>query len=252
MINQETTRKRNEMRLTPMIEGLAAQEHIENIRQMSFDERLDLLNDSAYNNRQNNKLERLIKDAGFSTTAPSIDNIDYQPDRQLDKDVITKLATCAYIKAHHNVMIMGASGNGKTWLATALGIAACRQFFKVRYVRLPELLDDLLVAKNEVNGDFKKILVKYGKYDLLIIDEWLLTSVSAEQATFILELMERRASQRATIFCSQFGPRAWHEKLGQSQIADAILDRIVHTAYNIEIDGKKSMRERYGIGGQHD
>ena len=174
----------------------------------------------------------MIKDAGFSTTAPSIDNIDYQPDRQLDKDVITKLATCAYIKAHHNVMIMGASGNGKTWLATALGIAACRQFFKVRYVRLPELLDDLLVAKNEVNGDFKKILVKYGKYDLLIIDEWLLTSVSAEQATFILELMERRASQRATIFCSQFGPRAWHEKLGQSQIADAILDRIVHTAYN--------------------
>ncbi|RWZ67214.1 IS21-like element helper ATPase IstB [Lacticaseibacillus paracasei] len=252
MINQETTRKLHEMRLTPMIEALAAQEHIENIRQMSFDERLELLIDSAYNNRQNNKLERLIKDAGFSTTAPSIDNIDYQPDRQLDKDVITKLATCAYIKAHHNVMIMGASGNGKTWLATALGIAACRQFFKVRYVRLPELLDDLLVAKNEVNGDFKKILVKYGKYDLLIIDEWLLTSVSAEQATFILELMERRASQRATIFCSQFGPRAWHEKLGQSEIADAILDRIVHTAYNIEIDGKKSMRERYGIGGQHD
>lgn len=202
MINQETTRKLHEMRLTPMIEALAAQEHIENIRQMSFDERLELLIDSAYNNRQNNKLERLIKDAGFSTTAPSIDNIDYQPDRQLDKDVITKLATCAYIKAHHNVMIMGASGNGKTWLATALGIAACRQFFKVRYVRLPELLDDLLVAKNEVNGDFKKILVKYGKYDLLIIDEWLLTSVSAEQATFILELMERRASQRATIFCS--------------------------------------------------
>jgi DNA replication protein DnaC len=154
-----------------MIEALSAQEHIENIRQMSFDDRLELLIDGAYNNRQNNKLERLIKDAGFSTTAPSIDNIDYQPDRQLDKDVITKVATCAYIKAHHNVMIMGASGNWKTWLATALGIAACRQFFKVRYVRLPELLDDLLVAKNEVNGDFKKILVKYGKYDLLIIDE---------------------------------------------------------------------------------
>jgi DNA replication protein DnaC len=170
----------------------------------------------------------------------------------LDKDVITKLATGAYIKAHHNVLIMGASGNGKTWLATALGIAACRQFYKVCYVRLPELMDDLLVAKNEANGDFKKILIKYGKYDLLIIDEWLLTAVSQEQATFILELMERRAGQRATIFCSQFGPRAWHEKLGQSQIADAILDRIVHTAYHIEIDGKKSMRERYRIGVQDD
>lgn len=219
---------------------------------MGFEDRLELLIDAAYDTRQNNKLERLIKDAGFITTAPSISNIDYSPDRQLDKDVITKLATGAYIKAHHNVLIMGASGNGKTWLATALGIAACRQFYKVCYVRLPELMDDLLVAKNEANGDFKKILIKYGKYDLLIIDEWLLTAVSQEQATFILELMERRAGQRATIFCSQFGPRAWHEKLGQSQIADAILDRIVHTAYHIEIDGKKSMRERYRIGVQDD
>ncbi|MDE3295354.1 IS21-like element helper ATPase IstB [Lacticaseibacillus rhamnosus] len=252
MINQETTRKLHEMRLTSMVEALAKQEHIENIRQMGFEDRLELLIDAAYDTRQNNKLERLIKDAGFITTAPSISNIDYSPDRQLDKDVITKLATGAYIKAHHNVLIMGASGNGKTWLATALGIAACRQFYKVCYVRLPELMDDLLVAKNEANGDFKKILIKYGKYDLLIIDEWLLTAVSQEQATFILELMERRAGQRATIFCSQFGPRAWHEKLGQSQIADAILDRIVHTAYHIEIDGKKSMRERYRIGVQDD
>nr|WP_318531115.1 ATP-binding protein [Lapidilactobacillus bayanensis] len=146
-----------------MIEALESQEHIENIRQMSFEDRLELLVDVAYNTRQNNKLERLIKDAGFSTTAPAISNIDYQPDRQLDQDVINKLATGAYIKAHHNVLLMGASGNGKTWLATALGIAACRQFYKVRYVRLPELMDDLLVAKNEVNGDFKKILVKYGR-----------------------------------------------------------------------------------------
>lgn len=160
------------------------------------------------NTRQNNKLERLIKDAGFRTTAPSISNIDYQPDLQLDQAVITKLAIGTYIKAHHNILIVGASGNGKALLATALGIAACRQFYKVRYVCLPELLDDLLVEKNEVNGDFKKILVKYGKYDLLIIDEWLLTGVSQEQATFILELMERRAGQRATIFCSQFGPVA--------------------------------------------
>lgn len=195
-------------------------------------------------------MKRLIKDAGFRTTAPSISNIDYQPDRQLDQAVITKLVTGVYIKTHHNLLIVDVSGNGKIWLAAALGIAAYRQFYKVRYMRLPELLDDLLVAKNEVNGDFKKVPAKYGKYDLLIIDEWLLTGVSQDQATFILELIEHRTGQRATIFCSQVGPVAWHDKLGQSQIADAILDGIVHTAYHIEINGKKSMRERYGIGSQ--
>ena len=102
-----------------MIEAPERQEHIENIRQMNFEDRLELLIDIAYNTRQNNKLERLIKDADFRTTAPSINNIDYQPDRQLDQAVITKPAIGTYIKAHHNILIVGASGNGKTLLATA-------------------------------------------------------------------------------------------------------------------------------------
>lgn len=151
---------------------------------------------------------------------------------------------------HHNVILMGASGNGKTWLATALGIEACHQFHKVKYVRLPELIDDLIVAKHEANGDFHKIIERYKKVELLIIDEWLLTPINDEQAQTILELIEYRSQRGSTIFCTQFAPEGWHSKLGNPQIADAILDRIVHDSYKLLIQGDKSMRERYGIGGE--
>lgn len=248
-MNQETTRKLYEMRLSAMVEAINVQETSENCRGMSFNDRFELLVDAAYTARQSHKLERLIKQASFTTVEPSITNIDYLPDRQLDQQLITRLATGSYIKEHLNIIIMGASGNGKTWLATALEIEACRQFLRVKYVRLPELLDDLLIARDEANGNFRRTLERYRKIDLLIIDEWLLTDMSLEQSTFILELIERRSHRTSTIFCSQFEPKGWHSKLGNAQIADAILDRIVHDSYSIVIDGSKSMRERYGLGG---
>lgn len=228
-MDQETTRMLLEMRLSAMVEAVNAQNTSENCQGMTFEERFKLIVASAYAARQTNKLERLIKQADFSTVAPSIGNIDYLPDRHLDRHLITELATGTYIKQHHNLIIMGASGNGKTWLATALGIEACRQFLKVKYVRLPELLDDLLIAKHEANGDFQKLLERYRKVDLLIIDEWLLTDVSLEQSQFLLELVECRLQSASTIYCSQFDPKGWHTKFGNAQIADAILDRIVST-----------------------
>lgn len=251
-MNQETTRKLYEMRLSSMVEAINAQNTSENCQGMTFEERFRLIVDSAYAARQTKKLERLIKQANFSTVSPSVGNIDYLPDRHLDRTMITQLATGTYIKEHHNLIIMGASGNGKTWLATALGIEACRQYFKVKYVRLPELLDDLLIAKHEANGDFQKLLGQYRKVDLLIVDEWLLSDISLEQSQFLLELVECRLQSASTIYCSQFDPKGWHSKFSNAQIADAILDRIVHDSYRSVIDGERSMRERYGIGGQHD
>ncbi|MGA3419736.1 ATP-binding protein [Lactiplantibacillus plantarum] len=117
-------------------------------------------------------------------------------------------------------------------------------------MRLPELIDDLIVAKHEANGDFHKIIERYKKVELLIIDEWLLTPINDEQAQTILELIEYRSQRGSTIFCTQFAPEGWHSKLGNPQIADAILDRIVHDSYKLLIQGDKSMRERYGIGGE--
>lgn len=176
-----------------------------------------------------------------------MEDIEYHPDRQLDKQLMMELRTGNYIREHHNIVLMGASGNGKTWLYNALGTQACRQFFKVRYIRLPELLDELIVAKNAAVGSFRKLIQKYQKVELLILDEWLLTELTLEQATYILEIIEARLKKASTIFCSQFSPEGWHTKLGQAQIADAILDRIVHDSYAVLIDGSLSMRERHGL-----
>jgi len=248
MMNEETLRKLTEMKMGAMAEVYQQQGRNKEYSSMDFDDRFNLLVDYEYDRRKSNKLERLIKLATFNEPAAAIEDIEYHPDRKLDKKLILELATGNYIQNHHNIILMGASGNGKTWISNAFGVHACRQLYNVKYIRLPELLDELAVAKYEADGSFRKLIQKYRKIDLLILDEWLLTELSEENVLHMLEIIEARLKRASTIFCSQFSPEGWHSKLGQAQVADAILDRIVHDSFKILVDGEISMRERHGLG----
>ena len=179
-------------------------------------------------------------------------DIDYTSGRKLNRELIRRLAACEYISEHRNLFITGATGSGKTYMACAFGMEACKQYYNTKYVRLPDLLIELEMSRNE--GTYKKIMAKYANPLLLIIDEWLLLKPTDNEQKDIFELLHRRRKKSSTIFCSQYLQEGWYEQLGgeSSPLADAILDRIVYDSYKINIqsiDPSKdiSMREVYGL-----
>jgi DNA replication protein DnaC len=174
-----------------------------------------------------------------------MEDIEYYPDRKLDKVQLLRLATCNYIQEKHNIIVMGAAGNGKSYMGCAFGVAACRNYYTVKYIRLPDLLNELAVARGE--GIYQKVMKQYKKVSLLILDEWLLRPLEGSQAMDVLEIVEARHQNGSTIFCSQSDLRGWHELIGEDTLLDAILDRIVHDSHTIFIDGEISMREPHGL-----
>jgi DNA replication protein DnaC len=244
MLTNNTLLKLQEMHLGVMANSLKNQLTDTSYMDMSFEDRIGLLIDAEWSTRRSNRMTRLIKKADYAISDACLENIDFSSGRSLDKAQILRLSTCNYILEYHNVVILGATGAGKTYLACALGMAANRNFYTAKYIRLPDLLVELAIARGD--GTYRTIMKHYKSVKLLILDEWLLFPLKESEARDLLEIVEARNRKASTIFCSQFDVAGWYLKIGEPTVADAVCDRIVNDSYTVKIEGD-SMRKRTGL-----
>lgn len=241
-MNQNLYEKLREMKLPVMAEEYKNQCEDINAPAMSFEERFGSMVIKEYDSRINHTVERNIKQANFYDSNASLKDINYKPDRELNKELIEELSTNEYIQQHLNIILIGASGSGKTWISNAFGVNACLSRYKVKYIRLPELFQEIEEAK--IQGRYRRYMKKISKIDLLILDEFLLTQISETERNDLFEIIELRTDKKSTIYCSQWAPEGWLGKLGNGPLADAILDRIRNSSYTILLKGR-SLREDY-------
>ena len=240
MNNSATLEKMYLMKLHGMKQAFELSIKTDQSGKITPDEMIAILVEAEYNDRQNRKLERLLKAARFRYKA-SVEEMNFTHRRNLDKNEILRLATCDFISRKENIIITGPTGVGKSYIASALGHQACIDGYKVMYFNLQKLFTRLKIMKADATDIREK--AKIEKHDLLILDDFGLQVLDMESRLELLEIIEDRHGKKSTIITSQLPTEKWHEAIGDATIADAILDRIVHTAHRIELKGG-SMRKK--------
>lgn len=244
MLSQHTIATLRTMKLTGM--ALAFEEQLTQsaAQSLSFEERFSLLVDREVTYRNQHKQQRLLKKAKLKQATACLENLNQHPDRNMDKQLIANLTSCDWIRHHHNLLITGATGCGKTWIACAFAQQACRQGFTVIYIRLSRLLEELKIARG--NGTFAKRLDQIAKTDLLLLDDLGLTPITQAERSDLLEVLDDRINHKSTIVTSQLPVDQWHAYFNDPTLADAILDRIIHNSHRLELKGD-SMRKKQAI-----
>src|SRR5271165_4494468 len=241
MLIQPTLDKLNVMKLFGMAIALSEQMTHGAAQGLAFEERLALLLDRESLYRENRRMTRLQQLAQFKQRA-ALEDLDYRKHTGLDRSQLASLAACDWIRASQSVLIHGATGSGKTYLACALGHQACRQGLSVLYVRAPRLFEEFNLC--HADGSFPKRLAAIAKISVLIIDDFAIAPIGPRERNDLLELLDDRAGSRACIVTSQLPVNDWHDYIGDPTLADAILDRLIHRAHRIHLSAKESMRER--------
>jgi DNA replication protein DnaC len=228
------------LKLGGMLQALEEQLRMSDIDQLSFEDRFGLLVERELTERADRRLQYRLQKAKLRQSA-CIEDLDYRHPRGLDKTLMQQLISGRWLAEHLNVTITGPTGVGKTWLACALGHQACRQGYTVRYLRLPRLVQDLALAR--ADGRYSRLLAEYAKTPLLILDDWGLAPLNQEARRDLLEILDDRHQRHSTLVTSQLPVSSWFDYINEPMVADAILDRLVHSAYAITLSGE-SMRKK--------
>src|SRR5450755_2739477 len=241
MLIQPTLDTLNGLKLHGMALGLSEQMTHTAAQGLAFEERLALLLEREVLHRENRRLKRLWKLAQPKEREAVVEDIDYRSRQGLDRSQLASLASCEWIRANQNILIHGATGSGKTYLACALANQACRNGLSALYVRAPRLFEELNLC--HADGSFSKRLAAIAKTSLLVIDDFAISPMGARERADLLELLDDRVGTRATLITSQLPIDNWHDYIGDPTLADAILDRLVHSAHEIRLEGE-TMRKR--------
>jgi DNA replication protein DnaC len=244
LLNEQTFQLLSAMRMNGFARALKEQLTNGDYQHLSFDERVSMLVDREHADREARKLTRRLQHARLRERA-CLEDLDYRQHRGLDKALVRRLANGEWINKHQNILITGPTGVGKTYLACAFADKACRDGFSALYRRMPRLLHELAVAR--ADGSYAKLLARFAKTDLLVIDDWGLAPMADQDRRDVLEVLEDRHGATSTLVASQLPTDAWHKHVGDPTVADAILDRLVHNAHHIKLQGESMRKSRANL-----